>query len=1119
MEKKTLEIIEISKKKGIDLWLEGKELHCKTPPSDLSSEFKSELLKNKENIIKYLLSQNRSESALHQGNINYFPLTPAQKRLWFLWHVGEGGNVYNIVNAYTIRGELDVAAFSKSVSQVLKEHDSLRINFKIINNEPYQFIRELTSISFSNEKITTPYSFSEKENFINETITNEFKHKFDLEKELLVRLRLIQFDNDYFVFILNMHHIISDGWSIGIFLNEIEKFYAFNLENLDVLEVKTADYNYIDYSIYCNNYRNKSSCESFWLDNYKEIPSPSILPADFDDQNCISDTGLYESILINEDLLNRIKIFCKDRNCSIFMFLLAAFKILLYRHSLSSNINIGFPIANRRKIEFEKIIGLFVNTLMVRTELTSDIPFVELVKKIRNFVLGAFENQDYPFEKLVEKLNPSRDTDSTPLFRTWFNFINTDEVVFNLKKLEVNPIEFKNIPTKFLLSYYAEEYRNSIKINLIYKPEFYSSKTILEYLKQYMSLLNQIIDIPELRISEYCLSTPFSINLLPNLNCIISEANKLTPLNLLLANTPIRVAQNVAIVDSNTLLTFELLEKISNQVANYLIEFGIKKGDTVILHSNKSIELVVFVLALVKCGAIFCLIDSLEPESYKYYKIKSTSPSAVIDISNGNGFSQNSILQLKKDNADYVIFEDFKNIEEKVKNHSAENPDIQIDIDDIMYRSFTSGTTGSPKVVSVSHKSIAHFFKYYLKEFDFNSEDNFSLLSGIGHDPILRDIFVPLLVGGTLYIPPKNVIYSNELAKWLKISRITVCHLTPSIARLIVLNPENLDTLRYVFMGGEKLYKQDISNFTSLASNATYFNCYGTTETPQIMSCYKIPNLKSEKFRKLKPSIPIGKGIDGVELHIINKFSLKTGIGEIGEIYIRTPYLSNGYDNDLGETAKKFLNNPFLYNPQDKLYRTGDYGRYNIDGDIEILNRIDNQLNIRGFRIETDYIKNIMNGIDDIVNSEIIYDYATDKLFAFYVGVSRLSTLNIKRELRKKIPEYIIPDKLIQIENIPVTTNNKVDFARLRKFISIQDSVNEVRKLPMGGNENYIAQKWKELINTEKIYATDNFFDIGGNSFLAVKFVLQINKDFNKKLTFRDIINCNLQEISKKITV
>ncbi|MDB9312398.1 amino acid adenylation domain-containing protein [Spirulina sp. CS-785/01] len=581
-----------------------------------------------------------------------------------------------------------------------------------------------------------------------------------------------------------------------------------------------------------------------------------------------------------------------------------------------------------------------------------------------------------------------------------------------------------------------------------------------------------------------------------------------------------RVPSQIALIDSRYNWNYDELEYYSNQLAYELQDKGINQGDIVAIYASRSAAFIWALLGILKAGAAFTILDSAYPNSRLLDCLWAANPKGLIYLTNSGSLPQplDNFFKEKDSKITIELPDNPAQFQNKTATSTASEsqnqpPKINIQPHDLAYISFTSGSTGKPKGIVGIHNPLTHFVKWQIEQFNLKESDQFVLLSGLSHDPILRDIFTPLCLGATLYIPDQSFIETpGKLARWMGENAITIAHLTPPMGMLLTQNPFTesplLDNLRYIFWGGDLLTRQDIVRMNSLCPQVTHVNFYGTTETPQAMGYYIVPqdSIDNKEASQTSDKIAIGQGIEGVQLLILNEQGELVNIGEQGEICIRTAYLSNGYLDDPGLTQEKFIINPATQQEDDRIYKTGDLGCYRPDGNVEIIGRRDNQIKLRGFRIELNEIEVALTDHPKINKASVLVHQNSPesvKNLVAYLASNQTETLNsqeIRTFLGKKLPAYMIPQFFVFLASLPLTPNGKVDRHALQE-LKLEQPETTSYSPPQDEVEAKLAEIWQKWLNQESISIHANFFDLGGHSLLAIRLCSEIEQVFQRPLS------------------
>jgi amino acid adenylation domain-containing protein len=1050
-------------------------------------------------------------------NFGPTPLSFAQFRLWFLEQMEPGNPFYNITIALRLRGKLNITALERTVNEIVRRHEVLRTSFRVVGGEAVQVIK-------AEEKLGLPLidvsglSEAEQAEAVRAGVREQAQQGFDLSRGPLLRVKLWRLSETEHVLVCVLHHIISDGWSLSVLVKEVAALYEAYSEGRES-GLAELSIQYADYVVWQREWLQGEVLAGelgYWREQLAGAPPVLELATDYARPAVQTFAGGRERLSLGSGLGAGLRELSQEAGVTLFMTLLSAFAVLLTRYSGQEDVVIGTPIAGRTRGETEQLIGFFVNTLALRVAVRGDESFKELLGRVREVCLGAYEHQEVPFEKLVEELRPERSLSHTPLFQVMLNLLNLDYVnkPIELPGLTVEIITSIEAPTsKFDLTLYAIERDAKLELELAYNSDLFEKARMVEMLGQLHQLLSQIVAGPDQAIDQYSLVTGGAKDLLPN---PAQELNRRWEgaIQKRFSEQARRNPQRTALVDNDDAWSYEKLELLSNQLANYLLAHGLKSQQTVAVYGHRSIPLVWALLGVMKAGAAFIILDPTQPGPRLVDCLRVAQPQAW--------------LQLEAAGIVPDVLEEFvsripcqtllpKNVATPAANpfkeYPSDDPALGCDPDGLAYVVFTSGSTGKAKGIMGTQRPLSHFLRWSSERFGLDETDRFSMLSGLSHDPLLRDIFLPLWLGSTLCIPsPEETRDSLLLSEWLKRERISVAHLTPGLGRILMETRAGtkLAALRYLFFGGDLLRKQDISRLRVLIPSASFVNFYGAAETPQAVGYFVVPdqlNTHEAGAASSKEAISIGRGIADVQLLVLNNRGQLAGIGELGEINIRTPYLAVGYLGQADLTRKQFGVNPFTGRDDDRLYHTGDLGRYGADGSIQFVGRRDRQVKVRGFRVELEEIEAALAkhpAVREIV-VETCSDLTGDNSLTAYVVPTHKEALSIS-ELQifaiERLPEYMIPSAMVELESLPLTPNGKVDRGALP---APQPGVVSDYVAARSESEKLLTEIWAHALRLERVGVHDNFFELGGHSLLATQVLSRVREAFQVEIPLRQL--------------
>ncbi|HWP55862.1 MAG TPA: amino acid adenylation domain-containing protein [Pyrinomonadaceae bacterium] len=1038
-------------------------------------------------------------------------LSFSQERLWFLDQLMPGSPVFNVPISVPVSGALDQAILQRCVEEIVRRHEVFRTRFLTVDGKPIPVISDALATLETID--LTSLAESEQTVECRRLAKAESLRPFDLECAPLIRTTLIRLNDETSIFLLTMHHIVSDGSSILIFFRELSALYrAFSKGEVSPLAELRVQY--ADYALWQRDWLQGEVLErqlSYWRNQLAgELPVLD-LPADRPRPAVQTYPGDRVTVVLPAELTAALTELSQREGATLFMTLLAAFKILLQRHTGQEDIIVGSPMANRPQTETEGLIGFFLNNLALRDDLSRDPDFRQLLARVRKTALDAYANQDVPFERLIGELKPERDLSRTSIFQVYFNLFSFSDQI-DLPDGETVSfvdawLQSEEDLSKFDLTLYAGVGAKEIKLAFAYNTDLFARSRMEQMADQFRHLLSQIVARPDEKISRFSLVTPRAENVLPKPTQTLADHRE-KPIHELFSEQAQLHPDKTAVEDTRESLSYRELDTRSNRLANYLRAGGIRTGDVVAIYGHRSVSLVWAILAVLKAGAVFLILDP----DYPVERLMS-----CLEIAGPRGWLQLEAAGLLPEVLDrFVETLDLCRLAlptqaDLLAGYSIEPPRTNIGADDLAYIAFTSGSSGKPKGVMGRHGPLTLFTSWAKDKFGLNEGERFCMLSGLAHDPLHRDVFTPLQLGGTVCIPDQKDIESPvRLRAWMKQKKVTVANLTPAMSQLLsegTTDAEQIESLRYSFLVGDVLTKRDVARLRKLAPKITCVNLYGSTETQRAVGHFVVPNTSDEAPAFDKQVLPLGRGIRDVQLLVLNREQQMCGIGEPGEIYFRSPHLAKGYLGDATLTSERFIQNPFSNEAKDRLYRTGDLGRYLPDGNVEHLGRADRQVKIRGFRIEPAEIEAVLTKHPDVHETAVIAqrnDSDETCLVAYVVGDQQIASSMLRDYVGARLPVYMVPSAFVMLEALPLTPNGKLDRAALPR----PDQIQAERRVdytgdytaPRSATERALAEVWQDVLSLDRIDIHENFFELGGHSLMAVRLFAEMEKRFGRRL-------------------
>ncbi|MHC5744027.1 MAG: amino acid adenylation domain-containing protein [Nostoc sp.] len=1016
------------------------------------------------------------------------PLSYAQQRLWFLDQLEPNSAIYNIPLALRLVGNLNRAALEQSFQEIIDRHEALRTNFITVDGKPSQIIQ--TQINWTVSVVECEHlPPSQQEIATQQLAQQQAIQPFDLAEGALIRATLIVLSKTEHVLLLCMHHIVSDAWSLGVFVQELAALYNAYSQG-EPSPLTPLPIQYADFGIWQREWLQGEVLQnqiSYWQQQLKDAPALLSLPTDRPRPAVQTFAGAIQEFALSVELSNQLTQLNQKQGVTLFMTLLAAFDTLLYRYTGQLDILVGSAIANREHSEIEGLIGFFVNTLVLRTDLSGNPSFSELLSRVRQIALGAYSHQELPFEMLVEALQPERDLSHPPLFQVMFVLQNAPMSGVELAGLTISSLPPQSTIAKFDLTLSMHNSADGLVGIWEYNTDLFDASTIERMSGHFVTLLSGIVANPEERISQLpLLSQTEQQQLLVEWNNTQADYPVDKCIHQLFEEQSVSTPDAVAVVFENQQLTYHQLNSCANQLAHYLKSLGIKPDTLVGICVERSIEMVVGLLGILKAGGAYLPLDPEYPTERLAFMLEDAQVSILLT-------QQRLIDRLPEHQAKLICLDEAW---EQIAQHNQDNPTSEVKAFHLANLIYTSGSTGKPKGVMVEHKGLCNLAQAQIQTFGLTSDSRVLQFASFSFDASISEILMALGSGATLYLATKDSLLPGKpLIEQLSDRSIT--HITLPPSALAVMPGLELPALQTIIVAGEASSPELIRQWSA---GRNFFNAYGPTEASVCAAIAKC----TEDDNK----ISIGKAIANVQIYILDEYLQPVPIGVPGELHIGGLGLARGYLNRPELTKEKFIPNPFKGAGESKLYKTGDLARYLPNGNIEYLGRIDNQVKIRGFRIELGEIEELLNQHSDVQTAWVIVreDHPGDKrLVAYVVGHKQHSpTINQLRSfLSSQLPQYMIPHAFVMLESLPLTPNGKVDRRALRAPDSREGlEINFVA--PRTPIEEILTQIWTQALKVDQVGIYDNFFELGGHSLLATQLVSRIRNIFKVELPLRE---------------
>ncbi len=1056
----------------------------------------TELSDEKRALLEHLLEEEgigalQPQTIPRRENPDDSPLSFTQERLWFLNQLDPDSACYNEPKGVRLRGSLDVAALEQSIREIGMRHEVLRTTFKATEGKPVQVVQPTVNLEFTVETLEN-LKHNEQDAAIDQRALEAFGRPFNLTEGPLWRVKLLRLDPEDHVLLLSMHHSISDGWAVGVFFRELGALYEASSNGRAAI-LPEPPLQYADFAQWQRRYFDGEVLEE-QLDYWKHQLSgrlPTLeLPTDRPRPPVQTFRGARYYFSLPIPLSEAIKALSNRERVTPFMTLLAAYQTLLHRYTGQDDVILGSPIAGRNWPEVEELVGCFLNTLVLRTDLSGDPSFQDLLPRVREVCLGAFAHQDLPFERLVEELHVNRDASRNPLFQVMFVLQNSLTLEVPGLSLESLNLDRGAAPLDVILS--LEDRDDGIGGWLEYNTDLFDRATIIRLAGHFQTLLEGIVADPQQRISTVPILTENERRqLLTDWNDTQADFPRGVCLHQMFEDQTERTPEAVAVVFENRQLSYRELNNRANQLAHYLRRHGVGPDVLAGLCVERSLEMVIGILGVLKAGGAYVPLDPGYPKERLGYMIQDSKVAVLL--------TQRAVVESLPGDVTRIICldSDWK----VVSKESSENPSSVTTEDHLAYVIYTSGSTGQPKGVMIPHRAICNHMHWMQRDFPLTESDGVVQKTPFSFDASVWEFFAPLFVGARLIMArPGGHLDSTYMSKLIAAEKATILQLVPSLLQILLDDKEfeKCSSLRRVFCGGEALSVQLQERFFACLG-AELHNLYGPTEAC-IDSTYW-----TCRRGGCGQSVPIGRPIANMQSYVLDPLLQPVPVGIPGEVHLGGVGLARGYLNRPELTREKFVRHPFSRYAEARLYKTGDLARYLADGNIEFLGRIDHQVKLRGFRIELGEIESVLlqhPAVEEVV-VVVREDRPGDQRVAAYVvssEVERAGPSDLRSYVKARLPEYMVPSVFVLLDALPVTPNGKVD----RRALPVPDSTASETGMayvpPRDPLEFQLTKIWEKVLNIEPVGIKDNFFELGGHSLLAVRLLTQIEKMARRKL-------------------
>jgi amino acid adenylation domain-containing protein len=1022
------------------------------------------------------------------------PLSFSQERMWFVHQLNNESTAYNVGGAIGILGPLDREILQKSLDTVRCRHEILRTVFPRVDGHPVQKILPFESFPVCWIDLRGFPLAARREKALN--LANEcIRSTFNLEECSLYHFWVIEIEPEDHLVVHNFHHIIMDAWALTIFFRDLVTIYE-AYRSGEVVRMTELPFQYADYVVWQRKVldeRRLAKQMDYWLEKLNDL-SPLELPMTFPRPAVQSYRGSVLNVAVPESLLKKLCQYCEEKGATLFMAFLAAFYILLYRYTGQSDLSVAVPIANRNFTAAESIIGTLVNTLILRVSLPGQLTFGELLRRVRQTALQAYDHQDLPFSKIITALQPERSTSRSPLVQVMFNMVNMPFTAPKIVGMDTYEVEVDRLGVQFDLAMHIYEKQEHKQISLEYNTDLFDRPAIERMLTHYLCLMESALSRPDQPISRLELLTPAEWQQLEKWNDTVVPfpADETIPhlFDQQAQHTPLKPA----LLFGESFLTYEVLNERANQLAHYLQQLGIEPGTVVGLCVKRSVTAVVAILGILKAGAAYLPLDPSYPVERLAYMLKDSGAPVLVGLSDDVDLLKQSckrIIRLDTE-ADAIAAQESSNL-----------PDL-LTPDSPLYILYTSGSTGQPKGVIGTHRTALNRFFWMWRVFPFKPGEITCQKTALSFVDSIWELFGALLQGvPTAMIPDETLKDPADLVEELARQSVSRIVLVPSLLRTLLDTqanlPQKLARVWFWISSGETLPVNLVKRFAHVLPAGRLINLYGSSEVAGDVTWYDTRNLAENAS-----TVPIGHPIDNTTIYVLDADMNPLPVGILGEIYVGGANLATSYHNAAELTAQKFVADPFQ-RPGARLYRTGDLGCFLPDGNVTFSERCDYQVKIRGMRIALNEVESLLSQYPGIQECKVLIIEQNgngESLVAYYVAYPGIavSLEDLRMHLRHRLPQYMVPDRFICLPQLPRSSNGKLD----RKALSLQNAIVHIpeRKMTSVSDplEQQISHIWEEVLEIQPISRNDNFFDLGGHSLLAMKLLALVEETLGVRI-------------------
>lgn len=1033
---------------------------------------------------------------------NIYPTTSSQKRLWFVEQLG--GPSYNMSQAYRLKGQLDQGALLASINSIIKRHSVLRTIFTTVDEDLFQIVKERLEIELPYLELGSEENPLSQEK-IQALIDLEFKKPFKLSSGPLIRANLFLVDKNDFILVIVIHHTIFDRRSDGLFNRELSILYNSFINDTSP-SLPTLTNQYSDYALWKNNKEKSEQMKKalqYWTNKLTDS-LPLELPYDNKRSTSLNSRGNRLYLDLNADVVSKIEKIANNMGATLYMGLLAAFNLLIFLWSGKSDIAVGTPFADRRMKGADSLLGFFVNTIIIRNNLSEEISFEELLNNVKKTCFSAFRYNGLPFENLVEALKPERQINRNPLFDIEFAYQKAHPQTLQLDGLQSAMLTASKSSAQYDLTLTVREKPEGYDVRIEYRTDIFEQQSIENLLERYKSLLGQITNNSRNQLCDfYIADLPVEKKRIERWNKTHLRYAENLCIHQLFDRQAKISSEKIAVIDEDMEINYRQLSERSNQLAHYLGKHGVGPNSLVAICVERNIEMLISLLAILKAGAAYLPLDKAYPTARLEHMFEDSKTTLLLTDSN-------TLEQLPKTQIKSILLDSHS---KEINLCSTEEYISAVTPEDTAYIIYTSGSTGKPKGVQVRHNNVTNFLASMALTPGISSTDVLVAITTLSFDIAVLELYLPLVEGATLVIASRETATDgNKLRQLLESSKATMMQATPVSWKLLIDSGWQGGSNFTALCGGEAFPRPLVPKLLERVNHL--WNMYGPTETTVWSTCYEI----------VSPSAPvlIGKPIHNTQLHILDKQLRPVAVGTPGELFIGGDGVTKGYLDRPQLNSERFIADPYHHKDKFKLYRTGDLVKQNNDGNLEYLGRLDNQIKLRGNRIELGEIELALQSYKFI--AEVIVKIGADRfdspcLIGYYTTLHSafIDIMDVRKHLRSTLPNNMIPQHFIELSTIPLTPNGKVDTNKLPQPATESQQSAQNFMAPRTTLEKQLADIWIEVLGLDRVSIFDNFIELGGHSLLALQVISRIKSELKLDVTPLSIIMDTLEQITANI--